>query len=455
METLNPESLEEPVPLSMSLHEVLADLHEHSYSHVPNPPSCKKRASVALVLRVRPTHNHWPDSQLSSLSPHNNNNPTSVKQRLETFFSQRWVQKGDPEALFIKRASRVGDRWTGHVALPGGKRDPEDADDKAAAIREASEEVGLDLTTDDCIYVGNLPERVVSTGWTSVPLMVLCPYIFLLTCSDSPTLRLQPTEVASTHWVPLRSLLSPLQRTVEYVDMSQRYTKTAGFVTCLTTRYMLGLMEFSAIRLRPTESLQCTPSPGFIAKDNRASSSLLQRFKSWFLGKETESDLQTEPLLLWGLTLGILVDFLDMLPPHTAVQLWEYPTFTSPDLRLIIGILTYSLRRRKRLQAKSAYHPTHTAMDNQTAAVTVMDGDTAETNHMHNEVSIEGLGVGRSYGSFTNTDLERDTHAVGIMLKGYYARLRIAIRILLAWRAVIGSFMVIYTWKLFRRFVQC
>jgi hypothetical protein len=49
------------------------------------------------------------------------------------------------------------------------------------------------------------------------------------------------------------------------------------------------------------------------------------------------------PLLLWGLTLGILADFLDMLPPHQAVQLWKYPTFTvsaavllgrAPDLTL-------------------------------------------------------------------------------------------------------------------------
>ena len=88
---------------------------------------------------------------------------------VQKFFDQPWVQHGDPEVLFIKRASRPGDRWTGHVALPGGKRDPEDVDDRAAAIREADEEIGWDLTTDDCISVGNLPERVVTTSWGSVP----------------------------------------------------------------------------------------------------------------------------------------------------------------------------------------------------------------------------------------------------------------------------------------------
>lgn len=32
----------------------------------------------------------------------------------------------------------------GEVALPGGKRDEEDADDIATALREAREEIGLD-----------------------------------------------------------------------------------------------------------------------------------------------------------------------------------------------------------------------------------------------------------------------------------------------------------------------
>ncbi|KAF7595167.1 hypothetical protein BBP40_007134 [Aspergillus hancockii] len=465
MESSISESLEEPISLPRSLHDVLLDLHEHPYPHVPNPPSCRKRASVALVLRIRPTYNHWPDSQ-HPLPPQDDS--ASFKQRLDAFFSQDWVQNGEPEALFIKRASRVGDRWTGHVALPGGKRDPEDADDKAAAIREASEEVGLDLTTDNCIYVGNLPERVVSTGWTSVPcvispvasqfsyangfdssLMVLCPYIFLLTCSDSPTLRLQPTEVASTHWVPLRALLSPSHRTVEYVDMSQRYAKTAGYIARLASRYMLGLMEFSAVKLRPTESLQCSPAPGFITEDRRAAVSLLQRFKKWCFKTQTAPESRNRPLLLWGLTLGILADFLDMLPPHTAVQLWQYPTFTSPDLRLIISILTYRLRKRNKLQVRSGSLPSNTAVDSQAAALAVTDA--ADTKHTHNEVSIEGLGISRYSGPSTNQYLEGNAYAVGIMLKGYYARLRIAIHILLAWRAAIGSVAAIYAWRLFRQ----
>lgn len=158
----------ETTSLSGSLYNVLTDLYQNPYPHVPNPPLCKKRASVALILRVRPTYNHWPNAS----SPRSWTDGSSVKEQLDTLFSQDWIQHGDPEVLFIKRASRVGDRWTGHVALPGGKRDPEDVDDKAAAVREAREEIGLDLTTDDCIHVGNLPERVVTMSWGTVPYVI-------------------------------------------------------------------------------------------------------------------------------------------------------------------------------------------------------------------------------------------------------------------------------------------
>ncbi|MHC5019166.1 MAG: NUDIX domain-containing protein, partial [Planctomycetota bacterium] len=58
------------------------------------------------------------------------------------------VLAGPPDDLaicFIKRAEHPDDPWSGQMALPGGRRDPEDAGQRAAAIRETREEVGLDL----------------------------------------------------------------------------------------------------------------------------------------------------------------------------------------------------------------------------------------------------------------------------------------------------------------------
>jgi len=151
--------------LISSLHQTLAFLSTSPYPNVPNPPSCKKRASVALLIRIRPHYSQPPPASSSS----HTSSDSSDSSRLESFFSQPWVQQGDPEVAFIKRAARVGDRWTSHVALPGGKRDPEDEDDRATAMRETFEEVGLDLNREDVLSVGHLPERVVSTSWGKVP----------------------------------------------------------------------------------------------------------------------------------------------------------------------------------------------------------------------------------------------------------------------------------------------
>ena len=53
---------------------------------------------------------------------------------------------GDLEALFIRRAEHEDDPWSGHLAFPGGRLDPEDADARAAAERETAEEIALDLS---------------------------------------------------------------------------------------------------------------------------------------------------------------------------------------------------------------------------------------------------------------------------------------------------------------------
>ena len=145
--------------LNEALKKVIRRLHQSPFPHIANPEGCEKRASVALILRLRPPYH----TQLANAQRSDEEIAGSHSASLEEFLSQSW--EGDPEILFIKRAGRAGDRWSGHTALPGGKRDTEDADDLAAAIRETKEEVGLDLRRKGCFHVGNLSERVVTTAW--------------------------------------------------------------------------------------------------------------------------------------------------------------------------------------------------------------------------------------------------------------------------------------------------
>ncbi|TVY84262.1 Uncharacterized protein LSUE1_G000871 [Lachnellula suecica] len=425
----------ESEPLAISLRSTLKGLIQDPYPHVANPEGCKKRASVALILRIRSHFNHRPAQE------EHEEGTLSAAEAVDRFFDRSWVQHGDPEVVFIKRAARAGDRWTSHVALPGGKRDPEDEDDKAVAIRETSEEIGLDLTSPHALFVGNLPERVVSTSWGKAPLMVLCPFVFLWTQPELPPLKLQPAEIASTHWVPLRVLLAPQSRTFEYVDVSDRFARQGGTVLKTAMRWVLGKMRFSAIKLVPSESLYCSTTAEFFPaeSDSKSNTNLGRMFYTWYLGDHAGSSDRARPLLLWGLTLGMLADFLDQLPPHNAVQLWSYPTFTSLDVRWIINMLTRSLKRRNhgRLQGGN-----QTAIDSQTEAVsTGGSGD--------NPWFIGGLSDGmKRTGKGINAT---KSYAVGVMLDGYYDAARRGVWIAASLRLIGTIAFISYIIKRFRR----
>ena len=147
--------------LNSSLKNILHELHRNPFPEVQNPPETQKRASVALIIRIRPSSNH-----LRGENDTTGTEPTdSFTSQLDHFFARSWVEPGEPEVLFIRRASRQGDPWTGHIALPGGRRDPGDADDFSAAVRETWEEVGIDLTSDHTLAAGNLPQRLVTASW--------------------------------------------------------------------------------------------------------------------------------------------------------------------------------------------------------------------------------------------------------------------------------------------------
>jgi 8-oxo-dGTP pyrophosphatase MutT (NUDIX family) len=115
------------------------------------------------------------------------------------------------ETLFIHRAEREGDRWSGQIAFPGGRRDPADTDLLATAIRETREEVGVDLAGAECLGVlDDLHPRT-----PVLPPVVVRPFVFALTAR--PTVVLS-SEVQDAFWVSFRALLAPGVRSEVTID---------------------------------------------------------------------------------------------------------------------------------------------------------------------------------------------------------------------------------------------
>ncbi len=106
------------------------------------------------------------------------------------------------EALFIHRAVRAGDTWSGQIAFPGGRRDPGDADLLATAIRETGEEVGVDLSSAE--RLGVLDDLYPRTP--VLPPVVVRPFVFALTAR--PTVVVS-SEVQDAFWVSFRALQAP------------------------------------------------------------------------------------------------------------------------------------------------------------------------------------------------------------------------------------------------------
>ncbi len=104
----------------------------------------------------------------------------------------------NPEMCVIRRAEKPGDPWSSHMAFPGGRFSPEDADLRATAERETHEEVGLCLGP--AHYLGSLAPLSIWLSGREQPL-ALFPAVYYLG-SPPPVLTLNH-EVAAAYWMPL------------------------------------------------------------------------------------------------------------------------------------------------------------------------------------------------------------------------------------------------------------
>jgi len=116
------------------------------------------------------------------------------------------------EVLFIERATRREDPWSGHMAFPGGRFEAGDDSARATACRETFEEVGLELARSE--YLGHVCDLTDRGRGTSAP-MIVSAHAFHLE-RDQP-LRLDPKEVRSAFWFPLAELRSEARRTTHAI----------------------------------------------------------------------------------------------------------------------------------------------------------------------------------------------------------------------------------------------
>jgi len=147
---------------------------------------------------------------------------------------------GGWDVLMIRRAERSDDPWSGQMALPGGRKDPLDADLLATAVRETAEETAVALSGGQLL--GELDDVEPSTP--HLPDILIRPFVFGV--GVKPPIRLSD-EVAGHVWVPVHEL--PGWATQEEITVRGSLRRVRGYrvgdalVWGLTERILTPFLE--------------------------------------------------------------------------------------------------------------------------------------------------------------------------------------------------------------------
>ena len=145
------------------------------------------------------------------------------------------------EVFVIKRAEKREDPWSGHMALPGGREEPEDANLYDTARRETLEEVGMDIAEGKLL--GHLedmgPRR--SGGRLVVSTVVVA--------LDAEPGRLDEREVDEAFWVPVADMVDETVEIPDFPGEWPAYTYQDRYVIWgLTHRILTTLWESVSAR---------------------------------------------------------------------------------------------------------------------------------------------------------------------------------------------------------------
>ena len=105
------------------------------------------------------------------------------------------------DLLLVKRAHFDRDPWSGHMALPGGRRDPKDIDLQHTAIRETMEETALELG-EGSQYLGRL--KALKPNSVRLPKLTITPFVFGV--GEHAQAAIASPEIDQVFWVSLDEL---------------------------------------------------------------------------------------------------------------------------------------------------------------------------------------------------------------------------------------------------------
>jgi 8-oxo-dGTP pyrophosphatase MutT (NUDIX family) len=136
--------------------------------------------------------------------------------------------------LLVRRTENPLDLWSGQVAFPGGKRDPEDRNLKETVMRETFEETRINLS--DVRFLGSLDDM----RSTLKPTLSVSPFVFLL--EREPEIELN-SELEAYLWVLLDELRKSQGTRMSPAGMVPSYFSEGNLIWGLTYRILRNFFQ--------------------------------------------------------------------------------------------------------------------------------------------------------------------------------------------------------------------
>lgn len=113
------------------------------------------------------------------------------------------IERGNCVNVILTKRTETLNNHSGQVAFPGGKIDDDDASPEAAALREAWEEIGLDIN--EVEIMGRLPDYHTGSGYRVAPIIGFV--------REGADFEINPDEVDYMFEVPLVFLMNEVNHT--------------------------------------------------------------------------------------------------------------------------------------------------------------------------------------------------------------------------------------------------